>query len=119
MTATTTYPDLAGRDEYLDDRLNRAAEIVWLWACGDTGREDDELVPDGWFEQTMHYLRLALNGHEVHDVADIPHWVYWRALEIMNLPRSYASSSRVAERRETEAVADFDPEPARAERGTA
>lgn len=93
----TSFPD-AAKDEYLTDRIHRAAEIIWLAVCLETGRENDDLVPDGWFEQTETRLARVLCGDEFHaDPDGVPFWVYWRALEILNVQRAYASSSRSVE----------------------
>lgn len=105
----TSFPD-ATKDEYREDRLHKAAEIVWLWVCGETGRETDDLVPDQWFEQTMRLLQRALDFGETnfYDPDTIPFWVYWRALEIMNIPKIEASSSQTRERTERFGAADID-----------
>lgn len=87
---------LAARNEYIDDKLEKAAQIVWLVlhehdSCGDLGPP-----PLGWLEVEAAQLRLQLaRGNAVFVVEGTKPLEYWRwrALEIMNLPRIVGSSS--------------------------
>jgi hypothetical protein len=100
------HHDLAQRFEYTEDALRKAAEIVWLYVCGTHGWKSQPLPAEDFYPFTIMTLRKALQGEKVGD-NDIPFMVYWQALEIMNLPRTEASSSRRVERPAD--VADFDP----------
>ncbi len=106
---TDQRADLARRDEYLEDRLRRAAASVWLFLCGrEMGfkflpADSYYTPPSDWVSDAVQTLRAVLDGEKIED-SEIPFMVYWRALETQNLPRSYASSSRAQERPSEKAV---------------
>jgi hypothetical protein len=100
---------VAQRQEYTEDRLRKAAEIVWLWYDAHYSVYEVN-APAGYFENAIPRLRAILQDQGAwngNPDPDIPFEVYWRALEIMNLPRTEASSSRRVE--QPSDVADFDP----------
>lgn len=102
MQPSTSFPD-ATKDEYRDDRLHKAAEIVWLWLCGnltaESQKDEDGIPPEDWVPEAVRTLKAVLDGDAIEG-SEIPFYVYWRALEIQNLPRIEASSSAVRERTE-------------------
>jgi hypothetical protein len=106
------YQEMAQRQEYTEDRLRKAAEIVWM--AVDSYQMMGGAIPlpptESWLAEEVDALRRLLDTWGLRQESDGTPRAYWRAraLLIMNLPRSEkASSSRRAAR--TPDVTDFDP----------
>lgn len=92
--------NLALRDEYLEDRLGKAADIVWIHYAAAFGFAPDEEPTDEAKAEIVERCRLFLEGRGLEPCdPDVPDEIYQKALEIMNLPRSYRATSAAPERR--------------------
>lgn len=100
----TAEPTLALRDEYLDAKLRCAARVVWLRVAHHEPYEP----PEEWIANEAENLRDVLRDGEPKYSNDS---LRWYVLGLLGIRQSYASSSARVERREPEAVADFDPAP--------
>lgn len=93
------HAGLAQRQEYVDDCLRKAAEIVWLIveSSSITAMIPPVPMPDDFLKHEVPQLRKTLAAGGPRSMTQGECW-RWRALEIMNLPRTEAASSRRVER---------------------
>jgi hypothetical protein len=97
------HHDLAAKNEYDSDRLQKAAEIVWMaeWAWhGDKEFSPSvaDADPDDLAAERAELAAVLENGGP-RNRSQIDCW-RWKALQIMNIPRILSSSSAFRERTE-------------------
>lgn len=100
MRTMPAMPNPAEKNEYIDDRLHKAAEIIWLFYEGAYAICEVD-APAAHFADAIPRLRAILQDPMNWDKdpdPNVPYEVYWRALEIMNLPRSLNAMSATHER---------------------
>ena len=103
------YPDLAHRDEYLEQKLCTAACVIWL-SMSDPLTASDPLDPnDQWIASEADGLRTLLSTPETERPAGRYWELRWYVLRLLGIVQSYAANSQAREQRPVKIVPDDGP----------